>query len=91
MASSVEDYQAPEKTREEWQQIFPDIHFGHSGDDDGNQEIMTDGETEWDMAGYKLSKPAKWVRTPDGNRRQREGDNQSKVAVGNPTTPLLRR
>ena len=88
-ASVVEGNQAPEKTREEWQQIFPNIYFGLSGL--SNQEIMTDGETEWDMAGYKLSKPAKWVRTPDGNRRQREGDNQSKVAVGNPTTPLLRR
>ena len=89
MASSVEDYQAPEKTREEWQHMYEDISFVYSGD--SNQEIMTDGETEWDMAGYKLSKPAKWVRTPDGNRRQREGDNQSKVAVGNPTTPLFRR
>ena len=69
--------------------MYEDISFVYSGD--SNQEIMTDGETEWDMAGYKLSKPAKWVRTPDGNRRQREGDNQSKVAVGNPTTPLFRR
>ena len=92
MASFVEGNQAPEKTREEWQQLFPGIQFGNSGYDDGNQqEVMTDGDNEWDMAGYKLSMPAKWVRTPDGARRQREGDNQSKVAVGNPTTPLVRR
>ena len=74
-ASVVEGNQAPEKTRES----------------SSEEWIITDGETEWDMDGYKLSKPAKWVRTPDGTRRQREGDNQSKVAVGNPTTPLLRR
>ena len=75
-ASVVEGNQAPEKTRES---------------SSSEEWIITDGETEWDMAGYKLTKPAKWVRTPDGNRRQREGDNQSTVAVGNPTTPLLRR
>ena len=79
--------EAPEKTREEWVEMFPEIQFVEQ---DG-QTVMTDGTSEWDMSGYKLTRPAKWVRTPSGNRRQREGDNQSKVAVGNPTTPLVRR
>ena len=81
--------QAAEKTREEWLEMYPDIYFGESGNEDGNQTIMTDGTTDWDMSGYKLTRPAKWVSTP--SRRQREGDNRSTVAVGNPTTPLLRR